>query len=58
MSGVYYETLQKFNINAGNQPVTKGNSVEVFTDGRKKFIDLLETMDKAVRYIFIQYYIY
>lgn len=57
MGGVYYETLQKFNINAGNQPVTKGNSVEVFTDGRKKFIDLLETMDKAVRHIFIQYYI-
>lgn len=52
-----FDDLKLFNYNVCKEPVTSGNTVKVFTDGRQKYIDLLEEMDRAKKFICIQYYI-
>lgn len=52
-----YSDLKMFNLRTNEAILTKDNEIEVFTDGRKKFINLLEEMEKAENYIHIQYYI-
>lgn len=52
-----YSDLMMFNLCSNGAAVTDDNEIEVFTDGRKKFTDMLYEMNNAKKYIHIQYYI-
>ena len=52
-----YEDLVLYNLTTSGAVFTVDNTVDIFTDGVKKFDDLKEEMKKAEKYIHIQYYI-
>ncbi len=52
-----YEDLVMYNLVTSGAVLTGDNTVEIFTDGQKKFTDLLEELKAAREYIHIQYYI-
>lgn len=52
-----YADMMLFNLCSNSAVISDDNDIEVFTDGRKKFTDMLYEMDKAEKYIHIQYYI-
>lgn len=52
-----YADIMLFNLCADGAVISDDNNIEVFTDGRKKFTDLLYEMDRAKGYIHLQYYI-
>ncbi len=52
-----YESLVVYNLETSGAVLTIDNSVDIFTDGEKKFEDLREELKKARQYIHIQYYI-
>lgn len=52
-----YEDLVLYNMETSGAVLTVDNTVEIFTDGEKKFADILREMERASRYIHIQYYI-
>lgn len=52
-----YEMIHLF-LQTSNSPLTMDNAVKVYTDGRKKFKDLLEDLEQATSHIYIMYYIF
>lgn len=52
-----YADLVYYNLETSGAVLTVDNTVEVFTDGVKKFADLKEEIKQASHYIHIQYYI-
>lgn len=54
---IEYGDLMMFNLCANGSVISYDNDIEVFTDGRKKFLDLLNEIDRAEKYIHMQYYI-
>lgn len=52
-----YEKLVLYNLETSSAVLTGDNQVEIFTDGQKKFDDLIREMEQARDYIHIQYYI-
>ena len=52
-----YADLVVYNLETSGSVLTVDNSVEIFTDGEKKFKDLREELSKAARFIHLQYYI-
>lgn len=52
-----YEPLVLYNLETSGAVLTMDNTVDIFTDGREKFRDLMEEMERASQYIHIQYYI-
>ncbi len=52
-----YSDLVLYNLEANGAIYTKNNNVEIFTDGNEKFNDLITEMEKARKFIHIQYYI-
>lgn len=52
-----YSDLVMYNLETSGSVLTVDNTVEIFTDGEKKFQDLREELSKASRFIHLQYYI-
>ncbi len=52
-----YKDLVIYNLETSGAVLTLNNHIEIFTDGEKKFEDLRREMEKAERFIHIQYYI-
>ncbi len=52
-----YDALVFYNLETSGAVLTLDNSVDIFTDGEKKFADLKEELKRAEKYIHIQYYI-
>ncbi len=52
-----YEDLVLYNLEASQAVYTEENEIEIYTDGNAKFDALIEAIDQAEHYIFIQYYI-
>lgn len=52
-----YEDLVLYNLETSGAVLTVDNTVDIFTDGEKKFADLRKEMERAAEYIHIQYYI-
>lgn len=52
-----FEDLVMYNLETSGAVLTVDNTVEIFTDGEEKFADLRAEMEKAEKYIHIQYYI-
>lgn len=52
-----YADLVYYNLEQAGAVLTLNNSLEIFTDGQKKFEDLRNELRKAERFIHIQYYI-
>lgn len=52
-----YGDLVMYNLETGGAVLTTQNEIEIFTDGKEKFADLLRTMEQAKFHIHIQYYI-
>lgn len=52
-----YEKLVLYNLETSGAVLTGDNQVDIFTDGKEKFDDLMAEMEKAREYIHIQYYI-
>lgn len=52
-----YADLVYYNLEQAGAVLTLKNSLEIFTDGQKKFEDLRNELRKAERFIHIQYYI-
>lgn len=52
-----YGDLVVYNLQTSGAVLTVNNTVELFTDGEKKFQDLREELQKAARFIHMQYYI-
>lgn len=52
-----FEDLVVYNLETSGAVLTVDNTVDVFTDGEEKFVDLRREMEKATQYIHIQYYI-
>lgn len=52
-----FSNLVYYNLEADNSVYTDDNDVEIYTNGRDKFRTLLEEIEKAEKYIHIQYYI-
>ncbi len=52
-----YADLVFYNLELGGAVLTLNNSLEIFTDGQKKFEDLRREMRCAKHFIHIQYYI-
>jgi cardiolipin synthase len=52
-----YGDLIMYNLRAGSSVLTIDNTVEIFTDGSRKFADLTAEIRRAKRFIHIQYYI-
>lgn len=52
-----YKDLVIYNLETSGSVLTLNNSVDIFTDGEEKFADLRREMEKAERFIHIQYYI-
>lgn len=59
-SGLNAEQIQKVKLahNLCHAHLDLNNSVEIFTNGKKKFQRLMDDIRNARKYIFIQYYIY
>lgn len=52
-----FEDLVLYNLETSGAVLTIDNTVDIFTDGEKKFADLKAEMKRAKEYIHIQYYI-
>lgn len=52
-----YEDLVLYNLETSGSVLTVDNSVDIFTDGEDKFADLRQELEKAKRFIHMQYYI-
>lgn len=52
-----YADLVYYNLEQAGAVLTLNNSLEIFTDGQKKFEDLRNELRRAQRFIHIQYYI-
>jgi len=52
-----YVNLVRFNLRTGDCVYTENNKVSLFTDGNRKFDELVAALNKAERFIFLQYYI-
>lgn len=52
-----YVDLALYNLEANGAVYTRGNDIQVFTDGVAKFEDLKEEIKKAEKYIHMEYYI-
>ena len=52
-----YEDLVVYNLETSGSVLTVDNTVEIFTDGEKKFNDLRKELENATRFIHLQYYI-
>lgn len=52
-----YENLVLYNLETSGAVLTADNQVEIFTDGKEKFKDLIHELEMAREYIHIQYYI-
>lgn len=52
-----YEDLVLYNLETSGSVLTVDNTVDIFTDGVKKFKDLRMELSKAVHFIHLQYYI-
>lgn len=52
-----YADLVYYNLEQAGAVLTLKNSLEIFTDGQKKFEDLRNELRRAERFIHIQYYI-
>lgn len=53
----YYSDLVVYNLETSGAVLTMNNRVDLLTDGVEKFADLRAELEKASRYIHIQYYI-
>ncbi len=54
---VEYKDLILYNLRTGYAAYTDDNEVEIFTDGAAKFEALVKEIDKAQKFIFLQYYV-
>lgn len=52
-----YGDLVMYNLQTSGAVLTTQNAVEIFTDGRAKFDDLIRMMEHAQSHIHVQYYI-
>ena len=52
-----YSDLVVYNLETSGAVLTVDNTVDIFTDGEKKFKDLRAELSAAVRFIHMQYYI-
>ena len=52
-----YSDLVMYNLDASGAVLTADNDLTIFTDGNEKFEALMEDMQKAEKYIHVQYYI-
>ncbi len=52
-----YSDLVMYNLGASGAMLTDDNDIDIFTDGKEKFRALVEDMQRAEKYIHIQYYI-
>ena len=52
-----FQHLILYNLNAGEAVLTDNNDIRIYTDGHDKFNALMEEMEKAKRFIHIEYYI-
>ena len=52
-----YADLAVYNLETGGAVYTRGNDIQIFTDGVEKFADLRQEIKKAKKYIHLQYYI-
>ena len=52
-----YENLVLYNLETSGAVLTDDNQVDIFTDGKEKFNDLIGELEQAREYIHIQYYI-
>lgn len=55
---IKHEGLIKMHLISSESFFTQDNQVEIYFEGKDKFNALLESMDKAKRYIHFQYYIF
>lgn len=52
-----YEDLVLYNLETSGAVLTVDNTVDIFTDGEAKYVDLRRELRKATRFIHLQYYI-
>lgn len=52
-----YSDLVMYNLGTSGAMLTDDNDIDIFTDGKEKFRALTEDMQRAEKYIHIQYYI-
>ena len=52
-----YSDLVMYNLGTSGAMLTDDNDIDIFTDGKEKFRVLTEDMQRAEKYIHIQYYI-
>jgi len=52
-----FQSLILYNLNAAEAVLTDNNDVQIYTDGLEKFDALAAEMERAEKYIHIQYYI-
>ncbi len=52
-----YFDLMYYNLHSGGSILTNDNTIQVFTDGNEKFDALIKDIQKAKKFIHIQYYI-
>ncbi len=52
-----YTDLIKYNMKTADALLLAENDIDIFTDGNEKFDALIEDMEKAERFIHLQYYI-
>ncbi|MGG7178056.1 cardiolipin synthase [Clostridium paraputrificum] len=53
-----YFDLRKMNFNHSGAKYTTGNELDIFYDGEDKFRQLIKDLEKAKKFIHIQYYIF
>lgn len=52
-----YRDLIMYNLRAGSSVLSLNNRVDIFTDGKEKFADLIREIRHAQKFVHIQYYI-
>lgn len=52
-----YKNMIKMNLFSNKSSYTQNNDVEIFTDGKEKFYELFQCMEKAKNHIHVEYYI-
>ena len=52
-----FQSLILYNLNAGEAVLTDNNDIRIYTDGKEKFLALIQEMEQAENYIHLQYYI-
>lgn len=52
-----YQELIYYNLNTSGSVYTADNDITIYTDGHEKFDALIDAMEKAKKYIHMQYYI-